>query len=96
MVDLVSRVDSWSLVRYCYITREVHPRVSYYTEMCTSTNTRVVHQKEREVVSLLGAKGAVFLPGFFANCLSEGDLWFTSDNWTIILSAHSLSVEIKI
>ena len=57
---------------------------------------RVVHQNEREVFPSRGsAKSAVFLPGLLAYSLSEGDLWFTSDNWTIILCAHSLSVEVK-
>ena len=41
------------------------------------------------------ARNAAFLPGFLAYCLSEGDLWFTSDNRTIILCAHSLLVDVK-
>ena len=30
--------------------REVYPRASYYNEVFTRTNTRVLHQNEREVV----------------------------------------------
>lgn len=94
MVDLlVSRVDAWSLIRYCYITLEVHPRVSYYTQVCTQ-HARGTLKRAQGFSSR--AKNAVFLPGCLAYCLSEGDLWFTSDNRTIILCAHSLSVEAKI
>lgn len=92
----------WYANTYMYArgtsTRQVHPRVStpmhevharvwytytyMYTRNTHEVKTREVHPRVRYT--------AVFLPSLLSYCFSEGDLWFTRDDRTIILCTHSL------